>query len=271
MRVGTTLLYDLMRTQDGICVARMKETDAYLDDSSAARADALNQKQYADPQSIWIDISPNYTKRHAFPGVADRIKAANPDARFIYLVRNPIKRAQSHFQHVMLESVRSADETLSDEALDDVVNTSRYYWQMKPYLDAFPIDRFLFINFEDFVKQPDAYTDAIRDHIGASDSFTLPESLDKPSNTIGQIGQMPSWWAPLRRSSFGTQIRQRLPRTALNALKKAAKSNSEIQELPTLSQETTERLVQASHIDIPQFQELTGLDLSKWEIPPAKP
>ncbi len=266
MRVGTTLFYNLMRTQDGISVARMKETDAYLNDKRAAEADSLNKKQYADPQSIWIDISPNYSKRHAFPGVAKRIHAANPDARFIYLVRDPIKRAESHFQHITLESTKPDDQSLSEEALDDVVNTSRYHWQMKPYLDLFPIDRFLFIDFEDFVKEPTAYTDIIGIHIEAPETFSLPETLDKPSNTIDQIGRLPSWWAPLRRSSLGTKIRQRLPRNAMNIIKKVVKSKSDIETLPTLSQDIKDRLVEEGRKEIPKFQKLTGLDLSNWHI-----
>lgn len=266
MRVGTTLFYNLMRTQDGISVARMKETDAYLNDKRAAEADSLNKKQYADPQSIWIDISPNYTKRHAFPGVAKRIHTANPDARFIYLVRHPIKRAESHFQHVTLESTKPVDLSLCEEALDDVVNTSRYHWQMKPYLELFPIDRFLFIDFEDFIINPTAYTDAIAKHIAAPETFSLPETIDKPSNTIAQIGQLPTWWAPLRRSSIGTKIRQYLPRSAMNIIKKIVKSKSDALTLPTLSHDIKARLIQEGRKDIPKFQKLTGLDLSKWQI-----
>lgn len=77
---------------------------------------------------------------------------------------------------------------------------------------------------------------------------------------------MPSWWAPLRKSSLGTLIREHLPRETMNAMRNVAKSNGEIQELPMLSQEITDKLVQAIQLDTPKFEELTGLDLSRWDI-----
>lgn len=271
MRVGTTLLYDLLREQDGIRVAEMKETDAYLTDAKAAQAATLNQKQYGSADALWVDISPNYSKEHAFPGVAERIMQANPDARFIYMVRNPYKRAESHLHHVMLNAsnVDRSLDTIRQSTLDDVIETSCYYRQMVPYLELFPMDRFLFINFEDFVANPAAYSDRIKDHIGAPASFKLPASLDKPSNTIKQLGAMPAWWPALRDSKFGHALRQRMPRSAQNFIKKSVGSTGKATELPPLPQEVLKQLAHEVAIDIPKFKDLTGLDVSHWIEPPA--
>ena len=47
------------------------------------------------------EASTSYTKRPLVPGVVERIAAFNPDARFIYLLRDPVERAVSHYWHMV--------------------------------------------------------------------------------------------------------------------------------------------------------------------------
>jgi hypothetical protein len=48
-----------------------------------------------------LDQATSYTKLPLAPGVVERIAAFNPDARFIYLLRDPVERAVSHYWHMV--------------------------------------------------------------------------------------------------------------------------------------------------------------------------
>jgi len=85
MRAGTTQFYDLLKDIPGISVDTHGKKQMPISLIHSRKTPLhFNAKQYGAPSNIWIDISPNYTKRQYFPGVPERIQQANPDARFIF-------------------------------------------------------------------------------------------------------------------------------------------------------------------------------------------
>jgi hypothetical protein len=52
-----------------------------------------------DETKILGESSPNYTKCHVFGGVPKRMYSVLPEARLIYILRDPIERIVSHYMH----------------------------------------------------------------------------------------------------------------------------------------------------------------------------
>jgi hypothetical protein len=84
------------------------------------------------------ESSPHYTNLPYFQGVAERIRQHIPDAKLIYMVRDPISRILSHWRHAvgagyetrpMQEALARPDQTY--------VTRSRYWMQLQPYLERF--------------------------------------------------------------------------------------------------------------------------------------
>ena len=85
------------------------------------------------------ESSPHYTNLPRFEGVAERIQAhIGPDARLLYMVRDPIKRILSHWVHATGAGYETGEmvEVLS-RADTSYMNRSKYWMQLQPYLERF--------------------------------------------------------------------------------------------------------------------------------------
>jgi hypothetical protein len=74
-----------------------------------------------------------------------------PDARLIYMVRDPLRRIPSHYLHASSErrERRPIDEAVLDEQRFGYVSASRYAWQLSLYLEHFSQERVLVLSLED--------------------------------------------------------------------------------------------------------------------------
>ena len=109
-------------------------------------------EQLFDPAvEVRGEATVNYANHPRRPGVPARIKELVPDAKFIYLVRDPIARTVSYYQHqVAVEGERrSLREALGGDAPDHSVTcicASLYASQLDLYLDHFTQERILVID-----------------------------------------------------------------------------------------------------------------------------
>jgi hypothetical protein len=116
-----------------------------------------------------------------------RIRKLFPDARVIILLRNPVKRAYSHYWH----RIRTGRETLTfDQRIRSpgsvVLKRGDYREAIERYLDRFPNDQLMILVFERFVDQ---FSTVIKEVLEFLD---LP-SVDDPDNLRqkGNEGRVP--------------------------------------------------------------------------------
>ncbi len=165
-KAGTTQLADYLSQHPDICLANPKEPGFY-----AGRWGEQDFTWYLncfnDPERILLDASTSYScaplpnyfesdkdRQSAYSGVPERIHGVAPDAIFIYIMRDPARRAYSAYLHQVragLES-RSFCEALAGDSY--YLRTSHYVGQLQLYLEYFPIERFKFVFFEEFIADP---------------------------------------------------------------------------------------------------------------------
>jgi hypothetical protein len=105
--------------------------------------------------------TPTYSSIEASPDTPKRIRGLLPDAKLLWLFREPVARAHSHWWH----AVRSGAEQLGfDEAIGRdaervasaparaYLTRSDYARQVRAYLEYFPRSAMHFVLFEDFVR-----------------------------------------------------------------------------------------------------------------------
>ena len=85
-----------------------------------------------------------------------RVKSLTPDARLVYIVRDPADRFVSHYWH---ERRAGREDRPIEAAIDD----PRYYFfasfafaQIRLWLDHFPREQFLFLRFDETAADPAA-------------------------------------------------------------------------------------------------------------------
>ena len=120
---------------------------------------------YTYEHEITVEKSPAYL-RNANPKL---VYKTNPNTKLILIIRNPVKRAISQFSHYVYTKNISFDPNNYDNVskfFDDqvLVNgaVSLHWWissgayviQLKNWLKYFPMKQFLFLNGENFIKNP---------------------------------------------------------------------------------------------------------------------
>ena len=87
------------------------------------------------------ESSPGYTSPD-HPLVALRMAEVVPEARLVYLVRDPIERAVSQYRHHLRDGTehRPPERALLDPH-SHYVSRSRYYARLTPFLERFPASR----------------------------------------------------------------------------------------------------------------------------------
>jgi hypothetical protein len=157
MKCATSTLHEQLALQPGIFMTALKEPNYFSNDEIFAKGQNwyLSHFQAAESTDICGESSTHYTKLPTYPHTVDRLLAAYPNAKLIYIMRHPIDRLISQFIHEWSELViRNNDINQAIMNFPELVNYSRYSYQLAPYLDRIPRSQILPVFFEQMLKQP---------------------------------------------------------------------------------------------------------------------
>jgi hypothetical protein len=140
----------------------------------------------AGDRPIVGEASANYARLHRVEGVPDRIHAFNPDARILFIMRDPVERTLSHYWYMVrcFEERRSLLTAIHEDP--DYVDTSDYGLQLRPYLRLFGSERVLAITTEALAQQPAATMAGVFSWLGV-DPTHIPPNLDERVNETPEV------------------------------------------------------------------------------------
>lgn len=113
---GTTYLADLLGAQPGFYTPPTKEIHFFNGFWDRGPAWYRAHFERCDSGDLQVDASPSYM---IFPEVAVRIRATNPAARLVFLLRDPAARAHSHYHHNVRAGLERLDFAAALAAEDD--------------------------------------------------------------------------------------------------------------------------------------------------------
>jgi len=172
---GTTSLHYYLVQHPQVIEPQRKEVHFF--DVNFERGEAWYRAHFGleDEPGLNLDSSPYYLFH---PAVPQRLHALLPDARLIVLLRDPVRRAYSHYWHErgkgreqlsFEEAISAEPERLGTEAArlaDGSLERSyahqhysylargRYAEQLERWFAVFPRAQFLVLRFEDLVQGP---------------------------------------------------------------------------------------------------------------------
>jgi hypothetical protein len=169
MRAGTTALHETLSTHPQIFMSPFKEPAFFADptelaDDSRIIAEAgyaANESKYlslfdgAGDADLVGESSTHYTKAPRITGVADRISEYSPDARIVYLVRDPVQRALSHYEFDLVRRYETRPAQIALRENPIYCQMSDYAMQIDPYLRAFEPDRVSVVVLEELIAAPE--------------------------------------------------------------------------------------------------------------------
>lgn len=268
MRAGTTSLHTMLAKQPGICLPAMKETDYFIRGKNYKRGEAWYRSRFANPELCCGDVSPNYAKRDAFREVPELIHEANPDVKLLYVVRDPVERALSHYRHSYLigsNAMPEPGELLGSEIGNHILNTSRYAWQMEQWLELFSEEQIMLVDFDKLVSDTDTEMEAISRFLDVE--FTSAGTAEN-NNSSKELGATPDWWVKLRDSKMGNNLRAILPRDVVQTAKKIVTSAgaSKARTSPDFVKPVLDNIREVLHPDTVRLRDMTGHNFAHWSV-----
>lgn len=191
MKCGTTALHRYLDAHPQVGMAAAKEVNFFVGpDAPADGAPDWSPsgqwhrglEWYAslfDPDApVRGESSPGYTSPDQTEAV-DRIAATLPDARLVYLVRDPLERALSQYEHHRRDGDerRPAAQALLDPD-SQYVARSRYLERLAPYLARFPAEQVLVVVQERLLRDRRRQLARVYAHAGADPDWWSDE-LDR--------------------------------------------------------------------------------------------
>jgi hypothetical protein len=259
MRAATTTLHRHLVAHPEIAMAREKETDFFVEELNFPRGLRWYGELFPAGPGLRGECSPNYTKFDAFPGVPRRIRQHVPNCRLIFVARDPVARALSHFRFA--SNRLAPGERITPERWRHIITTSRYHAQLSRYLEHFERDRLLILDFAEVSGDPAAALRRIGGFLGLTEDW--PPTTELAINSADELARLPDWFFRLRRSRLVSDARRALPRPLIDRVRRAIASGP-AREVADPDADTVARLHDCLREDVARFRALAGLPFPDW-------
>ncbi|MDA8347687.1 MAG: sulfotransferase, partial [Pseudomonadota bacterium] len=140
MKSGTTSLHEYLDTHPQIAMSREKEPGYFVEELSLRKGEDWYLSLFEqDARYQYVgESSTHYTKLPLYRGVPERLFRFNPDARLIYIMRDPFDRVISHYWHAVRDVHHGGELRPLLKAVQecpDYLCFSDYAMQLEPYIE----------------------------------------------------------------------------------------------------------------------------------------
>jgi Sulfotransferase domain len=269
---GTTSLYEYLRSHPQVFMPDIKELDFFTAGINWERGFGWYQRLFADagPEVTAVgEASTSYTKFPRYSGSAELIARYLPEARLIYVVRNPIDRLRSHYVHNVAFGTETAPLAEAVRNNPDYINFSKYAMQLDQYLSHFRTDQVLIITSEALRSARTETLERVYSFLGVradwksdvqeQEFFTSERRLAYPA----WVGNSRRWF---KKRVFSTvKIPRLVPTRVKQLLGKPAQTVYESQDA-VLPESLRAELETEFASDIQRLRVLLGNDFDGWNI-----
>jgi hypothetical protein len=215
------------------------------------------------------EASPSYTNAPRRQGVPERIKELVPDARFIYLVRDPIERTVSHYRHAVASG---KEQRALREALDEIADPhsylachSLYAAQLELYLRQFPEDRVMVVDQAELLSSREETLRGVFAFLAVDDAFSSERFGNELWATSARRVSPPGQATFIARAVAPRTrwIPPRMRRQARRAYERVFWSPL---DTDSLDDDSSRRLREFYAEDVERLRALTGKPFPSWSV-----
>ena len=269
-KAGTTSLAELLARHPDVRLAEPKEPQFFTRNWDNGQSWYRGCFQDAPEGSLLLDASTTYTMASLSADARDppwrqqapsRLKQVSPQARFIYIVRDPAERTWSGYWH----TVRTGHEARPfRRAVDEnpgYLATSDYAAQIVLWLDQFPRERFLFLHMDDLARPAETARRCFA--FFGLDAEAVRISGERPRNRSYQYSRLGRLVRDAAGGEFGLKriarpLKRVLPGWAADAARSLLAT-----DVPRLPDEERRWLGDYFHSRNEAFRAISGIDLNR--------
>ena len=263
LKCGTTSLHHYLNLHPEIGMSRPKELNFFVAELNWPLGGDWYASHFDAARRVRGESSPHYTNRPRFDGVAARIAETAPEARLIYMVRDPIDRMLSHYLHNIGGGY---DDRPLEQALSDpdtaYVDRGRYFFQLEPYLEHFDAERIELVAREELKRDRAATLRRVFAFLGVDEDFDSPEfEREWETGTAKNSGRFKAMDRAVRLPGLRTLDRNfdRLPERLRWAVERVVHDpGGGAAPKPDLPGDLRARLVERYRPDVEQLERWSG-------------
>lgn len=265
MKAGTTSLHHYLKLHPQISMSQEKELDFFIEEKNWHRGIEWYQSQFSGQAQIYGEASPNYTNYPWWKGIPQRMYSVVPDAKLVYILRDPIKRIISHYihQYDCGKENRTFAQALEDFQDNTYLNLSRYSLQLEQYLNYFPRSNILIITTEELDNSPDKTLQTIFDFLNI-EHYSLSSAISKKLHKSEFKRRKTDLGVRLSETQLLKAVGRLPPQIRYKAQKIIYFPFSKKIDTPTVTSELRQRIIDYLREDINILKQYTGLDFKEW-------
>lgn len=279
MKAGTTTLFDHLARHPHIAGSNPKEPGFFAFDDVYRQGRAWYEGLFSfDPavHRIALDASTDYAKFPYCGDVPARLRDFGGEFRLIYSLRHPLRRIESHAQHVQHKrrEVGRIDSPRQDHSLDAGVSPvsldiSRYAMQLDQYREYFERGALMIASLERLAADPSGVARAACVHLGV-DPDLLPTQVER-RNEAGQTWRSreihPLWRAASSLAPLRAAAKALVPPDMRDRLRLKTRAATEAEGRFRLRPDEEAALIDALADDLKRLRDVYGFDCAaEWGI-----
>ena len=270
LKCGTTSIHHYLGLHPEIQMSKPKELNFFCAEQTWDLGLDWYRGRFDDRFPVRGESSPHYTNQPRFTGVAERIREHVPDARLIYMVRDPISRMLSHWRHATgagYEERPEIEDVLCDPSTA-YVHRSQYWMQLQPYIENFEDRQISVITQEELQSDREGTMRKAFEFAGVDPGFTS-EQFDREweKSTAKESDRYQFMEKLIKLPGFRSFDRNfdRLPESMRWMVEKVVHDpEAPSAPKPELSEEAEARIKGCFTKDVAALKQFAGRDFAGW-------
>ncbi len=253
MKCGTSTLAAQLGAQPGLFMTDPKEPNFFSDDAIFAKGRDWYERLFDQAgRDIKGEASTHYTKLPTHPATLGRMRAMLDAPRIIYLIRDPVARAVSHYIHEWTMGVMSGEIERAFAEHAELIEYGRYAMQIAPYVKAYGKDNVLILSLETMKAAPQSTLERVCEFLGHDGRPEWREDHARVNASGERVKRF-----PMHRLVFDNPVAATLRRTLVpQSIRDRIKKSRQIQDRPELTPALTHKLRTIYTKDFARLNEL---------------
>jgi hypothetical protein len=269
LKCGTTSIHHYLGLHPEVQMSKPKELNFFVSELNLDLGLDWYRSRFDGRFAVRGESSPHYTNLPRFQGVAERIQTHCPDAKLLYMIRDPIKRILSHWVHAKGAGYESGElEDVLSRPDTGYVQRSMYWMQLQPYLERFDRERIELISSEELQADRQGTMRKAFRFVGVDEDFTheqFDREWEKSSAKSGDKYQVMERLIKLPGLRSFDRNFDRLPESMRWVVEKIVHDpDKPSAPKPKLSDEMFEQMRGWFREDVASLQEFAGRRFDGW-------
>lgn len=263
-KCGTSTLHYYMALHPEISASTPKELDFFIEERNWQQGPDWYASHFDAAAPVRLESSPNYTTHPHFEGIPERMHSLVPDAKLVFMVRDPIARIEAHWVHnyakrrergTVLETITHPSTTY--------VERSCYFSQLERFLAYYDRSSILVFQQSDLRHRRSETLRQVFEFAGVDPDFEHPK-FDAVRHRTEKKRRSSKTGLRVKELSK-TRGGKKVPKAVWNYAEAGLRLSKPI-ERPDLKGALPEDVMEVLRADGEKLREFTGRDFAGWSI-----